>query len=63
MAYSKSQAAERTKLGVDTERKDFFYYLLTAKDRETGEGFGMAELWAESNLLIIAGTRYTLSQF
>jgi hypothetical protein len=55
MAYSKAQAAERTKLGVDTQRKDFFYYLLRAKDHETGEGFGMAELWGESNLLIIAG--------
>jgi hypothetical protein len=55
MAYSKAQAAERTKLGVDADRRDFFYYLLRAKDQETRKGFGMAELWAESNLLIIAG--------
>ncbi|KAH0558333.1 hypothetical protein GP486_005004 [Trichoglossum hirsutum] len=55
MAYSKAQAAERMKLGVDADRRDFFYYLLKAKDQETGKGFGMAELWGESNLLIIAG--------
>ena len=59
MAYSKSQAAERTKVGLDTDRKDFFYYLLNARDPETGKGFTMPELWAESNLLIIAGSDTT----
>jgi cytochrome P450 len=59
MQYSKGQAMERTKLGVDVDRKDFFYYLLNAKDPETGAGFNMNELWGESNLLIIAGSDTT----
>lgn len=59
MQYSKSQAMERTKLGMDVDRKDFFYYLLNAKDPETGNGFSMDELWGESNLLIIAGSDTT----
>lgn len=51
MAYSKSQLTERTKLGDDTDRRDFFYYLLKARDPETGQGFTTPELWGESNLL------------
>lgn len=52
MAYSKSQASERTKVGLDTDRKDFFYYMLNAKDPVTGNGFTPPELWGESNLLM-----------
>ncbi len=59
MAYSKSQALERSKIGTDTDRKDFFYYLLNARDPETGRGFSTQELWGESNLLIIAGSDTT----
>ena len=59
MQYSKGQAMERTKLGLDVDRKDFFYHLLNAKDPETGNGFSMDELWGESNLLIIAGSDTT----
>ncbi|EHK97881.1 putative Cytochrome 67 [Glarea lozoyensis 74030] len=59
MAYSKAQAAERQKVGLDTDRKDFFYYLLNARDPETGQGFTGPELWGESNLLIIAGSDTT----
>ncbi|KAK9781653.1 hypothetical protein SCAR479_01524 [Seiridium cardinale] len=59
MAYSKSQLTERTKLGDDTDRRDFFYYLLRARDPETGQGFTTPELWGESNLLIIAGSDTT----
>ncbi|KAI1661842.1 cytochrome P450 [Daldinia decipiens] len=59
MAYSKAQLAERTKLGDDTDRRDFFYHLLKARDPETGQGFAMTELWGESNLLIIAGSDTT----
>jgi len=59
MQYSKGQAMERTKLGLDVDRKDFFYHLLNAKDPETGKGFSMDELWGESNLLIIAGSDTT----
>lgn len=51
MAYSKSQLTERTKLGEETDRRDFFYYLLKARDPETGQGFTLPELWGESNLL------------
>lgn len=59
MQYSKGQAAERMKMGLDVDRKDFFYYLLKAKDPETGAGFSTPELWGESNLLIIAGSDTT----
>ncbi|QSZ31009.1 hypothetical protein DSL72_000570 [Monilinia vaccinii-corymbosi] len=59
MAYSRAQAAERTKIGLETDRKDFFYYLLNARDAETGQGFTTPELWGESNLLIIAGSDTT----
>jgi cytochrome P450 len=59
MAYSKAQAAERMKIGLDGDRKDFFYYLLNARDPETGKGFSTPELWGESNLLIIAGSDTT----
>lgn len=59
MQYSKGQAAERMKMGMDVDRKDFFYYLLKAKDPETGNGFTTPELWGESNLLIIAGSDTT----
>ncbi|KAI5859838.1 cytochrome P450 [Durotheca rogersii] len=59
MAYSKAQLTERTKMGHDTDRRDFFYHLLTARDPETGLGFTTPELWGESNLLIIAGSDTT----
>ena len=59
LQFSKAQAAERTKMGLDVDRKDFFYYLLNAKDPETGKGFSTSELWGESNLLIIAGSDTT----
>ncbi|KAK3938977.1 Isotrichodermin C-15 hydroxylase [Diplogelasinospora grovesii] len=59
MSYSRAQLAERTKLGDDTDRRDFFHYLLKARDPETGQGFTTPELWGESNLLIIAGSDTT----
>ncbi|OJD19071.1 hypothetical protein AJ78_00944 [Emergomyces pasteurianus Ep9510] len=37
-------------------RKDFAHYLLNAKDPQTGKGFSLAQLRAESSLLIAAGT-------
>ena len=36
----------------------FFYYLLDAKDPETGVGFSTTELWGESNVLLIAGKHF-----
>ncbi|KAI0141897.1 isotrichodermin C-15 hydroxylase [Xylariaceae sp. FL1272] len=59
MAYSRGQLERRTQLGDDTDRRDFFYHLLKARDPETGQGFATPELWAESNLLIIAGSDTT----
>lgn len=59
MQYSKQQMTERTKLGRDIDRKDFFYHLLNAKDPETGKGLSTDELWGESNLLIVAGSDTT----
>lgn len=57
MNFSKAQALQRTKQGADDmNRKDFFSHLLHAKDPVTGLGFSTSELWAESNLLIIAGS-------
>lgn len=52
MAFSRSQAAERTKAGKNTDRKDFFHYLLNAVDVNTGKGFSTSELRGESNLLM-----------
>ncbi|KAG4438613.1 hypothetical protein IFR05_005896 [Cadophora sp. M221] len=55
-AYAKVQAQERVKLGTEgSEMKDFFYYLIGAKDPETGEVFTMDELWGEANLIVVAG--------
>ncbi|KAK3312883.1 cytochrome P450-like protein [Apodospora peruviana] len=59
MGYSRAQLTERTALGDDTDRRDFFYHLLKARDPETGQGFTTPELWGESNLLIIAGSDTT----
>ncbi|KAK4442620.1 Isotrichodermin C-15 hydroxylase [Podospora aff. communis PSN243] len=59
MAYSRAQLTERTALGDETDRRDFFYHLLKARDPETGQGFTTPELWGESNLLIIAGSDTT----
>lgn len=52
------RATERTQLGRDA-KKDFFYYLLNAKDPETGNGLTTPELWGESNVLMIAGSDTT----
>lgn len=60
LAFSRKQVGQRTQSDVwKSDRKDFFYYLLNSKDPETGQGFGKAELWGESNTLIIAGSDTT----
>ncbi|KAL7276384.1 hypothetical protein RUND412_000621 [Rhizina undulata] len=56
--HSRACANDRMALG-HTYKKDFFYYLLEAKDPETGEGFGTKELWGEANVLMIAGSDTT----
>ncbi|KAL2060724.1 hypothetical protein VTL71DRAFT_9365 [Oculimacula yallundae] len=59
-AYAKKEAQNRMKLGTEgTDIKDFFYYLIDAKDPETGMGFKLDELWGEAMLLIIAGSDTT----
>lgn len=55
---------ERTKIDAmpkkpDSVSHDIFHHLLRAKDPETGTGFSMPELGAESMLLMIAGTHTT----
>lgn len=52
------RAQERTKAGREA-KKDFFYYLLNAKDPETGNGLTTPELWGEANVLMIAGSDTT----
>ncbi|KAE8388030.1 cytochrome P450 [Aspergillus alliaceus] len=52
------RAQERTQAGHDS-KKDFFYYLLNAKDPETGKGLTTPELWGEANVLMIAGSDTT----
>ena len=52
------RAKERTQLGHDS-KKDFFYYLLNAKDPESGKGLSTPELWGEANVLMIAGSDTT----
>ncbi|KAL4905800.1 hypothetical protein BDW74DRAFT_184864 [Aspergillus multicolor] len=41
---------------VSESKNDVFSKLLAAKDPETGEALSHGQLWAESNLLIIAGS-------
>lgn len=52
------RAKERTSLALGA-KKDFFCYLLNAKDPETGEGLATQELWGEANVLMIAGSDTT----
>lgn len=52
------RAKERAEKGRDA-KKDFFYYLLNAKDPETGNGLSTPELWGEANVLMIAGSDTT----
>ncbi|KAK7188535.1 cytochrome p450 family protein [Paraphaeosphaeria sporulosa] len=54
----------RMKVGKASDKdapvsQDMFQYLLKARDQETGEGFSMGDLGAESVLLMIAGTHTT----
>lgn len=59
---SRVEANERAKERVQAghgAKKDFFYYLLNAKDPETGKGLATQELWGEANVLMIAGSDTT----
>lgn len=52
-------AGERIKLGAEIDRKDFFYYLISAKDPETGDGLQIKDLWGEASLMMTAGSDTT----
>lgn len=54
--YARSQTLERLDAGVSEDRKDVFYYLLNAKDPETGSGLSTTELLSEAATLIVAGS-------
>jgi cytochrome P450 len=56
--HSRACANERMEMEL-AAKKDFFYYLLNAKDPETGRGFSTKELWGEANVLMIAGSDTT----
>ncbi|KAF4855998.1 Cytochrome P450 monooxygenase apf7 [Colletotrichum siamense] len=47
---------EKRKESSEAITNDLFSKLLAAKDPETGESLSQLQLWAESNLLIIAGS-------
>ncbi|KAB5578096.1 cytochrome P450 67, partial [Coniochaeta sp. 2T2.1] len=56
----KQHELEEKKLPDDSgARKDFFHWLWNAKDPETGVGYSLGELYAECDLLIIAGSDTT----
>lgn len=55
----KQRELERTPLPESEIRKDFFHWLFGAKDPETGEGYSIDELYAECEVLIIAGSDTT----
>jgi cytochrome P450 len=56
-----ARAKARAEAGHEA-KKDFFHYLLNAKDPETGKGFAMQELWGEANVLMIAGSDTTSTE-
>jgi cytochrome P450 len=58
LRHTRLQLQERLLKSADKlyqNRKDFLYYMLEAKDSETGKGFTRQDLDAESGLLISAG--------
>jgi len=52
--FAQEQAVERTQ--VKTERPDFYHYIMSAVDPDTGSKYSDHELWAEANVLIVAGS-------
>jgi cytochrome P450 len=56
---SKQQDLEEKPKTEAEVRKDFFHWLFNAKDPETGTGYSLPELYAECELLTIAGSDTT----
>lgn len=53
--YGQAQSDERLKRDGEVKTRDFYSYLLRARDPETGNGFSRNELAREADLLIVAG--------
>lgn len=45
--------------GKVTGSPGFFSYIIGAVDPETGSGWGVEEIWAESSVLVVAGKHTT----
>lgn len=58
-AFVQRQAATRTSLPATQGRKDFYHYLMEAKNPNTDEKWSLPELWAEASNLIVAGSDTT----
>ncbi|KAF1933771.1 cytochrome P450 67 [Didymella exigua CBS 183.55] len=56
---SKQRELEEKPRSEAEVRKDFFHWLFNAKDPETGTGYSLPELYAECELLIVAGSDTT----
>lgn len=54
--YARAAVAKRMSSEHKSADKDFISYLMDAKDPTTGEGFSLPQVWAESSLLIAAGS-------
>jgi cytochrome P450 len=59
LARRKQREIRFEKVGDEYSRKDSFHYLFRGRDPETGREYGEAELGAESEMLIIAGSDTT----
>ncbi|KAL7267866.1 hypothetical protein RUND412_009532 [Rhizina undulata] len=55
--FAGQKANER--MAMKGDRKDFFHYLINAKNSEGENPYSISELWAESRLLVIAGSDTT----
>lgn len=54
--YARAAVTKRMSSEHTSTDKDFISYLIEAKDPNTGEGFTLPQVWAESSLLIAAGS-------
>ncbi|KAE9377269.1 cytochrome P450 [Stipitochalara longipes BDJ] len=55
-AFVMKQAGARTSIPASQGKKDFYHYLMEAKNPNTDEKWSLPELWAEANNLIVAGS-------
>jgi cytochrome P450 len=54
--YARQAVTKRMSPDHKSTDKDFISYLIEAKDPATGQGFTLPQVWAESSLLIAAGS-------